>query len=115
MIYHIIPQEDWLQAQKTGIYRPVSLEAEGFIHCSDKNQVARSANLHFKGITNLILLCINTEKVKAEIRYEDLYNSGSLFPHIYGELNLDAIMDVLEFPVGKDGTFSLPEMLISPN
>ena len=115
MIYHIIPQKNWLLAQKTGIYRPASLETEGFIHCSDKDQVARSANLHFKGITGLTLLCINTEKVKAEIRYEDLYNSGSLFPHIYGELNLDAVMDVLEFSVEEDETFSLPKTLNSPN
>ena len=111
MIYHIIPKEDWLLAQKNGVYRPASLDSEGFIHCSDKDQVTGSANLHFKGVKNLLLLCIDPQMVKAKIRYEDLYNTSKLFPHIYGELELDAVKDVLDFPINKDGDFDLPEAL----
>ena len=109
MLYHILPAEDWQQAREQGVYRPVSLETEGFIHCSDKEQVVNSANLHFKGIKKLLLLCIDEKKVQAEIQYEDLYNTSSLFPHIYGELNLDTVLKVLNFPSAEDGTFSLPD------
>jgi uncharacterized protein (DUF952 family) len=115
MLYHILPKEDWLQAQKNGVYKPESLKNEGFIHCSDKNQVVGSANLHFKGVKNLLLMCIDPQKVQAEIRYEDLYNTSKLFPHIYGELELEAVEEVLDFPLNEDGIFTLPDSLNSPD
>jgi uncharacterized protein (DUF952 family) len=40
--------------------------------------------------------------------YEDCYDSGQAFPHIYGPLNVDAVVNVVDFPPGKDGFFSLP-------
>ena len=95
VIYHILPAEDWEKAQAVGIYSPDSIKSEGFIHCSRADQVERSLKVHFSGQEGLLLLCIAVSKVGAEIRDEDLYDAGQEFPHIYGPLNLDAVVGVL--------------------
>ena len=59
----------------------------------------------------LVLLCVDTDKVAAEIRYENLEGGRELFPHIYGEINTDAVVQVAEFEPGVNGHFTLPAML----
>lgn len=108
MILHIIETDIWLKAKHEGIYTPSTLENEGFIHCSTKDQVLEVANFLYKGQENLVLLSIDPTKVKAEIVYEDLYETGKLYPHIYGSLNVDAVANVIPFLPNSDGTFSLP-------
>lgn len=111
VIMHIAERESWEQAQGTGHYRPGSLGSEGFIHCSRPDQVLRVANTLYRGPAGLVLLCIDTDKVVPEIRYEDLEGGRKLFPHIYGALNLDAVTELIDFEAGCDGTFALPEEL----
>jgi uncharacterized protein (DUF952 family) len=41
------------------------------------------------------------------MRYEPP-GDGELFPHIYGALNLDAVVRILDFPPAADGSFALP-------
>jgi uncharacterized protein (DUF952 family) len=110
VILHIAHSTAWQRAQALGVYRGDTLETEGFIHCSLPAQVIPVANARFKGCTNLALLCIDEEKVAAEVRYEDCYESGIAFPHIYGPLNLDAVRAVVAFPPSADGTFTLPKI-----
>ncbi len=105
-LLHITQAEQWEQAKKNGSYRADSLDTEGFIHCSEANQVVKVANWLFRNQKGLLLLFIDAEKVKAEIRY-DLVETGELFPHIYGELNVDAVFKVIEFEPGEDGLFTL--------
>ncbi|MBN2004221.1 MAG: DUF952 domain-containing protein [Anaerolineae bacterium] len=109
LILHITSRDAWLAAQRAGEYRGDTLETDGFIHCSDPDQVLGVANGFFAGQTGLVLLCIAAGKVGPEIRYEDLYDAGKRFPHIYGPLNLDAVTKVVDFPPQADGTFALPE------
>ncbi|QOR64715.1 DUF952 domain-containing protein [Cytobacillus suaedae] len=111
MILHIIELETWLKAKNEGMYTPSSIEDEGFIHCSTKEQVLEVANFLYKGQEDLVLLCIDSTKVKAEIVYEDLYETGKLYPHIYGGLNVDAVENVVKFLPTSDGTFILPKEL----
>ena len=94
VIFHILPAEDWKNAQDMGFYSPDSVESEGFIHCSRADQVERTLAVHFNGQEGLLLLCIAVSKVGAEIRDEDLYGAGQTFPHIYGPLKLDAVAGV---------------------
>ena len=110
IILHIAQGAAWQQAQTHGAYRGDTLETDGFIHCSLPEQVIPVANAMFKGQTDLVLLCIDEDKVTADIRYEDCYASGQAFPHIYGPLNQDAVVDVVAFPPGADGTFILPTL-----
>ena len=63
----------------------------------------------FKGKSGLILLVIDDSKVTPEIKYEDAGN-GKLYPHIYGPLNIDAVVKVVDFPPKSDGSFELPNL-----
>ena len=102
-IWHITKREQWEQAQITQIYLSESLESEGFIHCSSQAQVLQTANFLFRGQSGLVLLGIDSSKVQPKIRYEDV--DGTAFPHIYGALNTDAVVEVLDFVPGVDGLF----------
>ncbi|MCJ8281974.1 MAG: DUF952 domain-containing protein [Rivularia sp. ALOHA_DT_140] len=106
-IFHITSRQDWEKARLEGVYHAYSLETEGFIHCSTAAQVVRTANLWFKHQTDLLLLFIDSDKVKSEIRY-DTVTENEKFPHIYGALNNDAVFKVIEFDKNKNGLFELP-------
>lgn len=108
IIFHIAESQAWQQAQAEGIYRPEMFPIEGFIHCSTPEQVIQVANLRFRGQTGLVLLSIDPDQVNAEILYENLEGGQQLFPHIYGELSVDAVVQVSEFMPGADGCFAQP-------
>ncbi len=116
--YHIVDRTEWEQAQAAGIYRPPSVDAEGFIHASYWNQTLLSANSFYRGQTNLVLLRIDPARVTAEIRQDIVgvirggVESEEAFPHIYGPLNPDAVVAVIPFPPGPDVRFTLPPDLI---
>lgn len=108
MILHITTQEEWKAALDAGSYRADSLETEGFIHCSTAGQVIGVANERFHGRADLVLLCIDPAHLDAALIYEDCYETGQQFPHIYGPLNLNAVVAVVDFPPDADGSFTLP-------
>lgn len=110
-IVHALLRTEWEIALVNGTYRGDSLEKEGFIHCSPIEKIASVANYNFRGVKGLILLCIDESKVKPEVRWEDLYNEGRNYPHIYGELNIDSVLKTVDFEPNIDGTFSLPKEL----
>ncbi|MDR3577408.1 MAG: DUF952 domain-containing protein [Anaerolineaceae bacterium] len=112
-IYHITRQTDWERALEMGGYRADTLETQGFIHCSTKEQIIQTANTFYHGQPGLVLLSIKSEKVIPEIRYENLEGGQKLFPHIYGPLNLDAIITLDQFEPRQDGTFILPGDIIN--
>lgn len=99
-IFHITRLADWRAAQAQGAYRlstrDRTLEDEGFIHCSYANQVAGVASRYYRGLDDLVLLQIDRERVNAEVRDESV-GGDERFPHIYGALNLDAVMQVRPF------------------
>lgn len=107
LIFHITTPEAWKEALEVGAYHGDTLATEGFIHCSTAGQVVRVANARFQGREDLALLCIVTERLAAELRYEPA-EAGEMFPHIYGPLDVDAVVDVVDFPPGPDGQFVLP-------
>ncbi|MCP4419007.1 MAG: DUF952 domain-containing protein [Chloroflexi bacterium] len=111
MILHITTETAWQTAVASGTYHADSLASEGFIHCSTIEQLLMPANELFRGQTNLILLKIDPDQLTADLIYEDCYETGHKFPHIYGSLNLDAVTGIVAFPPNPDGTFSRPRNL----
>lgn len=120
IIWHITTHTDWAASQAAGEHRSESLATEGFIHCSTAAQIIRVANKFFQGQSGLALLCIQTERVNSQVRFEPPINPQTrqpepdvkeVFPHIYGPLNPDAVLKVVDFPPNADGTFTLPEGL----
>ena len=107
MILHIARREQWDAALQLRVYRGDTLDAEGFIHCSEPRQVAEVANAFFPGRAGLVLLVIEPALLHSELRYE-LASNGQQYPHIYGPLNPDAVTQVVAFAPGADGRFALP-------
>jgi uncharacterized protein (DUF952 family) len=103
MILHLCPRQAWINAQEQGDYRAGSLETEGFIHCSSSEQVMGVANRYYQGLPDVVLLWIDPQKVKPEIRWED--SATDVYPHIYGPLNLEAVVRVRDFPADEDGVY----------
>ncbi len=102
-IVHICPQGDCLKAQDAGLYRAESLGSEGFIHCSRPDQTLAVLNRFYRGIPDLLLLWIDPQQVEAETRWEAV--DGDEFPHIYGPLNLDAVVAVNELNPDADDVY----------
>lgn len=69
------------------------------------------ANSLYHGEARLVLLMIDSATLTAPIVFEDCYESGTEYPHPYGALNIDAVVEVVEFPTGPDGSYSLPRSL----
>jgi len=99
VIYHLTSRAEWERALKEGELVSESLDTEGFIHCSTGAQHAASANKHFAGRDDLMLLLVDTDCVEAQIKIEN----G--FPHIYGALNADAVFEAVTYAPGDDGRF----------
>ena len=117
-IYHIVARDDWLEAEADGAYRPPSLDAQGFVHCSTRDQVVETANRFYHGQDGLVLLCIEVSRLRPPLRYEapampghTVAGAQPLFPHLYGALDPAAVVGVLPFPSRADGTFALPPEL----
>ena len=91
-IYHIVPRSTWNPASSEP-YRAASLATEGFIHCSNRDQVARVANLFYADQVGLEVLCVNADLLGAQVRDEDP-GTGERFPHVYGPIPREAILAV---------------------
>jgi glutathione S-transferase len=109
-IYHIAAAPDWARARADGYYttstRGRTLAQEGFIHASAAHQVAAVANLFYQGAPDLLVLVIDPDRVRAEIRLEQVAGSDEPFPHIYGPLNADAVVTTRRLEPGPDAQFS---------
>jgi uncharacterized protein (DUF952 family) len=103
VIFHITTRAEWETALRAGEYRAPSLETEGFIHLSQRHQVAGVANAVYRGVPDLVLLSVDPERLAAPLRYEQGVHADERFPHLYGPLELSAVVDVLPFPEGPDG------------
>ena len=91
-IFHIAKKEEWKKhSQQT--YQSDSLITQGFIHCCTQDQIKKVLDQWFKGQTSLVLLEIDPALLNAKITYENLEGGEELFPHIYGPINLDAVIN----------------------
>jgi len=115
-ILHLALNNAWLAAVEQGAYHADSLSTEGFIHCSRPSQIVDVANAFYRGQHGLALLVVDPSKLEAELKWEppaepepSHARAGDLFPHLYGPLNLDAVVRVIPFEPGLNGKFTLPE------
>jgi uncharacterized protein (DUF952 family) len=104
-ILHITPRSQWESAKVLGSYRSDTLDTEGFIHCSRVGQVVGVANRFYTGQKDLVLLVMDGDRLQSPLRDEAA--DGDEFPHLYGALNLDAVVQVLDFEPTDHG-FELP-------
>ncbi|MEO3744578.1 DUF952 domain-containing protein [Plantactinospora sp. B5E13] len=111
MIFHIAEAADWTAAQASGDYRVSTrgrtLAEEGFVHAARRDQVLGVAEAFYADAGPLLLLGIDPTRLSAPVR-DDEVAPGVVFPHIYGPINLDAVVAVTPLVRGADGTYTLP-------
>jgi uncharacterized protein (DUF952 family) len=110
IIYKITPASAWREAERQGVYRGSADDIrDGYIHFSTASQVAETARKHYFGQTGLFLVAIDADALGDELRWEPSRND-ELFPHLYGELDLGAVIEILDLRARSDGGHDVPEL-----
>ena len=98
MIFHLTDSARWAQSvsagEHTGSSRGVELADEGFIHCSTAVQWPATVERFYADAADLLLLHIDESLLTAPLVFEQLGEAPEPFPHLYGPLNLDAVVRV---------------------
>jgi uncharacterized protein (DUF952 family) len=109
-IYKICPASAWREAERQVVYCGSADDArDGFIHFSTAAQVAGTARKHFFGQRALFLVEVDGDALGDALRWERSRND-ELFPHLYGELDLGAVISVINLNMRSDGNHDIPEL-----
>lgn len=96
-LFHVALPDDWERARADGRYsastRGRSLADEGFIHCSFAEQVPDTIRRFYADVDQVVLLKIDPSRLTSRVVVEDLLGTGETFPHVYGPIALDAVID----------------------
>lgn len=97
-ILHLTQRSLWDAARARGTYEISTvgrtLQEEGFIHCSTRAQLPGTAARFFAGLDDLVVLVIDPARLGVPLKYEAPQPGAEEFPHIYGPLPVDAVVDV---------------------
>jgi uncharacterized protein (DUF952 family) len=128
MIFHIVPEQEYLAQAEKGKYIPFNFNEFGFAHCALESSVVSVANDYYANVEGrLLLLKIDHKKLESQTKYEAAapvkgggsthLNTSPVFPHVYGPINRTAIVGIGILRKGKDGYewpnkfMSLPRVL----
>jgi uncharacterized protein (DUF952 family) len=131
LIYHITTRSAAQTAREIGEYRAESLASQGFIHLSQLHQVLGVANAFYADQKDLVILVVDPARLKSELKYEAPVHPGAAsaseadseplreapapidqrFPHLYGPLNFDAVIKIVDLSLADDGSFKLPALI----
>jgi uncharacterized protein (DUF952 family) len=105
--FHLVAEPVWVALDASAPYTHPSLDAEGFIHCTDGAQNMRdTANRFYRDDPRpFVILTVDLDAAGSPWRVDD---PGTPFPHVYGPIQRAAILDVRPMPRGADGSFSAP-------
>ena len=109
-IYHICKREEWETARQAGAYVGSSQDKlDGYIHFSALAQLRESARKHRTGQRGLVLLTVDAAALGPALKWEPS-RGGQLFPHLYGQLPVAAVLRVDDLPLGADGLHVFPAL-----
>lgn len=109
VIYHMCRAEEWVTALEAGHYDGSSQDkADGFIHFSTRSQVWTSAAKHRRGQPGILLLSVDATALGEALKWEPS-RGVQLFPHLYGPLDIDAVIETTPLPLDDDGIHVFPD------
>lgn len=112
LIYKIVPKIEWQKAEQEGVFEGSLVDiTDGFIHFSNADQVAETANKHFKGLKDLLLITVDEELLDKDVLRHEISRGGAFFPHLYGALSLESVVGVANFEADNRGIFSFSEVI----
>lgn len=94
-VLHITSRARWEQAVPNGEYRSDDLAAEGFLHGLTLEQLGYVVGKFYQGRTDLVVLRIDPQRLNAPVKWENPHPTWKLFPHIYGPINIEAVVGVI--------------------
>ncbi|MEJ8547957.1 DUF952 domain-containing protein [Brevibacillus borstelensis] len=97
IIYCLVPKSYWETWSGKETYLPRDYEQEGFIHATKGEELLRKVadRVYSDFADELYVLVIEEQKIVSPVKYEQA-KDGLLYPHIYGPLNKDAILEIRE-------------------
>lgn len=96
IIYHIAEHEGEQLVSTGADYHCSSLETEGYIHCCLPAQLPGVIERYYRGVPDLFLLEIDSEKLISSLVFENTVGGEEQFPHVYGVINRAAVVDVVK-------------------
>jgi uncharacterized protein (DUF952 family) len=104
LTYHLTPRAWWDGADPDEPLRAPSLDTEGFIHCTDgAAEMVATANRHYAAEPGaFVILTVDLDRITSPWRVED---PGRIYPHIFGPIDREAIVALVEAPRAPDGSF----------
>ena len=110
LIYKILGAEEWRAAEAAGVFAGSEVDLrDGFIHFSDASQAAETAAKWFAGRDDLVLVAVDAAALGDRLKWEPS-RGGLLFPHLYGELALAAVVSAAPLPLGPGGVHVFPPL-----
>lgn len=112
-IYKVVSSGLWAEAEQAGVFQgaPIDLQ-DGFIHFSSATQVVETVAKHFAGQRNLLLIEVDAARLGNALKWE-VSRGGELFPHLYSDMPLDAVVSVTDLPLGSNGDHVFPAKFTS--
>ena len=84
---------------------------DGYVHLSSAQQLRGTLARHFAAQPDLVLLVIESSRLpEAALRWE-LARGGEPFPHLYAELRVELVAEVLDLPLDGERRHVLPQGL----
>ena len=110
-IYKICTAAEWHEAEHAGAYRGSAVDRQdGFIHFSTAGQSVETARKWFAGQRDLVLVAVDGGALGARLKWEPS-RGGALFPHLYGDLELRAVLRVDPLPLDPAGRHVFPPQM----
>ncbi|QND16812.1 DUF952 domain-containing protein [Rhizobium leguminosarum bv. trifolii] len=109
-LYKIVTETLWQRARQTGTFHGAGIDLkDGFIHLSTAGQVKQTAALHFAGQSGLLLVAVDGRGFGDKLVFEPS-RGGDLFPHLYADLPLAAVLWEVLLPLDEAGAHVFPEL-----
>lgn len=115
-LFHLALGREWDAARAGAGYCTSTLgrtvEEEGFTHCSHVSQVAGVARRFYAGVGEaLVLLEIDPSLLTSEVVEEVPPGGTEAFPHVYGPIDVTAVVATHAVARGASGELVLPAVV----
>jgi beta-hydroxylase len=90
--FKVLTAQQWADFERERVFRgaPVDI-ADGYIHLSTAEQLEATIAKYFAGQSGLMIAEVDLVQLGDSVRWEPA-RGGDLFPHIYAELPMHAVI-----------------------
>lgn len=108
LIYKIFRADEWADLETNGetVGAPIDV-ADGYIHFSTAETVARTAAMYFADAPDLVLVAVEAEGLDP-VKWEEA-RGGQLFPHLYRKMRMTDVVWHRPLPL-VDGVHQFPDL-----